>query len=217
MTTTKRRRTRPRSNWSEEDRQAWRDRKGADKAIANDAVVKAARALSERPDLIDAFREYAARVQAHRTLRNALALLGQNPSATRVKSAFFWAKEDRAVLKTAEPMRVIARRRGGKRVEEFEDPGTGETEEIDAGSWNGFTSERVFDVRDTVPKNRPCLHCGTHPGLRCPDSCDVYEPVRGPAPTREEVVELLNTVLRDEGGFAPEGLDEDLDGDEGDA
>ena len=216
MTTTKRRRTRPRARWSEEDKQAWRARKHQDKKIANDAVVTAARALSERPDLIDAFREYAARVQGHRTLRNTLAMLAQNPAATRVHSAFFWAKEDRAVVKTAEPMRVIARRRGGNKVEEFDNPETGETEEIDAGAWSGFTSERVFDIRDTTPKNRPCNHCGTHPGLRCPDSCLVYEPVRGTAPTRDEVLELLDQVLKDNIGFASEGLDGDEDGGEGD-
>ncbi|TMR99584.1 hypothetical protein [Nonomuraea basaltis] len=207
MTTTRHRRRRPRSGWSPGDKQAWRERKDRDKAIANDAVVTAARALSERADLLDAFREYAARVQAHRTLRNTLALLGQNPAATRVKSAFFWAKEDRAVLPTAEPMCIVARRRGGKKVEEFADPDTGETKEADAGDWTGFTSERVFDVRDTTPKNRPCDFCGTHPGLRCPDACPVYEPVRGPAPTRDEVHDLLDQVLKDDIGFYPADLD----------
>ncbi len=216
MTTIKRRRRRPRAGWNPGDKQAWRERKDLDKAIANDAVVKAARALSEHPELIDAFREYAVRVQAHRTLRNTLALLGQNPSATRVKSTFFWAKENRAVLETAEPMRIIARRRGGKRVEEFDDPKTGETEEVDAGAWTGFTSERVFDVRDTTPKNKPCPECGTHPGLRCPDSCAVYEIVRGQAPTRDEVLELLDQVLKDDVGFSPADLDdsESEDGDQ---
>ncbi|MFI9553649.1 hypothetical protein [Nonomuraea endophytica] len=208
MATTRRRR-RPRSGWSPGDKQAWRERKDADMAIAHDAVTKAARALSDRSDLIDAFREYASRVQAHRTLRNTLSLLGQNPYATRVKSAFFWAKDDRAVLATAEPMRVVARRRGGKRVEEYEDKETGETKEADAGQWTGFTSERVFDVRDTVPKNRPCDQCGTRVGLRCPDSCPVYEPARGPAPTRDEVHELLDQVLKDDVGFYPADLDGD--------
>ncbi|SDL75830.1 hypothetical protein SAMN05421874_128117 [Nonomuraea maritima] len=203
----RRRRTRPRASWTEAEKQVWRESKDADKKIVSDAVVMGARALSQRPDLIDAFREYAARVQGHRTLRNALAMLAQNPNATRVNSAFFWAKEDRAVLKTAEPMRVIARRRGGKKVEEFENKETGQTEEVDAGEWSGFTSERVFDVRDTVPKNRPCDHCGTHVGLRCPETCAVYEVVRGPAPTRDEVRELLDRVLKDDIGFFPADVD----------
>ncbi|MEV4079053.1 hypothetical protein AB0J43_02015 [Nonomuraea fuscirosea] len=85
--TTRRRRTRPRARWSEEDKQAWRARKHQDKQIAKDAVVTGARALSERPDLIEAFREYAARVKGHRTLRNALAMLAQNPPAAQLQSA----------------------------------------------------------------------------------------------------------------------------------
>lgn len=207
MPTTKRRHRRPRSNWTEADKALWRDRKQSDKATAKASVHAAAQVLALKPHLIKAFQEFAARVQGHRTLRNALAMFGQRPSALRVHSAFFWAKEDRAVLPSAEPICVIARRRGGKKVEEVDNPDTGETEEVDAGEWSGFTSERVFDVRDTVPKNRPCDHCGTHVGLRCPDSCPVYEPVRGPAPTLEDVVELLNQVLKDDGGFDPEGLD----------
>ncbi|WP_431928742.1 hypothetical protein [Nonomuraea jabiensis] len=216
MPTTKRRRRRPRSTWTEADKALWRDRKQSDKATANASVHGAAQVLALKPHLIEAFQEFAARVQGHRTLRNALAMFGQRPSALRVQSAFFWAKEDRAVLPSAEPICVIARRRGGKKVEEVDNPDTGETDEVNAGEWSGFTSERVFDVRDTVLKNRPCDHCGTHVGLRCPDSCPVYEPVRGPAPTREDVVELLNQVLKDDGGFDPEGLDGDEDGSESD-
>lgn len=201
MATVRQRRKRPRSNWSEEDKALWRSRKDADRGTANLSANAAAHALAENPNLILAFQEYAARVRAHRSLRNALAMFHQRPSAIRVNSAFFWAKEDREVLKAAEPICVIARRRGGKRVEEVENQQTGETEEADLGEWSGFTSERVFDVHDTVPKNRPCQHCGTPRGQRCPASCTVYEPVLGEKPTIGEIAELLDTMLREEGGF----------------
>lgn len=205
MATSKRRR-RPRSDWSEDEKQAWRDQKLADKQIANDAVEKAARALAQRPDLIDAFRALASRIQDGRSLRNALAVLGQRPDAIRVHSAMWWSREDRRVLPEATPIRVIARRRGGKRTEDVENKETGQTEEVGNGTWSGYTAERVFDVRDTVPRSKTC-RCGTEPGERCPDSCPVLAPVMGPIPTRQEVAELLDHVLREEGGFDPDLLD----------
>lgn len=197
---TTRRRRRPRADFTPEQRAEYRARKYADKQAAIAARENGAALLASRPELIDAFRVYASRVMGHRTLGNALGMMAQRPDAIRVNSAFFWAREGRAVLPQAKPMCVLARRRGNKIVER-ENPDTGETEETVEGKWSGWTSERVFDVRDTVPAKKPCQHCGTEPGQTCPDSCPVYEPVAGPAPTREEVADLLDTILREEGGF----------------
>ncbi|QFY09570.1 hypothetical protein GBF35_25570 [Nonomuraea phyllanthi] len=193
-------RRRPRADFTPEQRAAYGARKRADKQTAIAAREGAAALLAQRPALIDPFRVYASRVMGHRTLGNALGMMAQNPSATRVNSAFFWAKEGRAVLPGAAPICVLARRKGNKIVEE-ENPDTGETEETVQGKWSGWTAERVFDVRDTIPAKKPCQHCGTEPGGTCPASCAVYEPVAGPVPTREEVAELLDTILREEGGF----------------
>lgn len=199
-TTRKTKRRRPRADFTPEQREAWKARKHADKRAAIAAREGAAALLAQRSDLIDAFRVYASRVMDHRTLGNALGMMAQNPAATRVNSAFFWTREGRAVRPEAQPMCVLARRRGNKIVE-TENPDTGETEETVEGKWSGWTGERVFDVRDTVPAKKPCQHCGTEPGGTCPGSCAVYVPAAGPIPTREEVAELLDEILRDEGGF----------------
>lgn len=212
---------RPRADLTPEEREAYKARKQVDRQIAIAAREAGAAALSQSLTLIDGFRVYAARVMGHRTLGNALGMLVQNPKATRVNAAFFWAKEGRKVRPEAEAMRLLARRKGN-RIVESENPDTGETEQTIEGKWSGWTSERVFDVRDTVPK-KTCPHCGTAPGERCPDSCPVYEPVMGPLPTREEVVELLDSIMRDEGGFCLEFLEvedtedqDDADEDDGD-
>ncbi|MEV0149765.1 MULTISPECIES: hypothetical protein [unclassified Nonomuraea] len=199
-TTRRTKRRRPRANFTPEQRAEWSARKHADKQTAIAARESAAVLLAQRSDLIDAFRVYASRVMGHRTLGNALGMMAQNPAATRVNSAFYWAREGRGVRPEAKPMCVLARRKGNKIVEE-ENPDTGETEETVDGKWSGWTSERVFDVRDTVPAKKPCEHCGTEPGGSCPGSCAVYVSVAGPVPTREEVAELLDKILRDEGGF----------------
>ncbi|MEV0617655.1 hypothetical protein AB0I81_30340 [Nonomuraea sp. NPDC050404] len=199
--TTRRARKRPRADFTPEQRAAYAERKRADKATAIAYRESAAELLATNGfALIDAFRTYASRVMGHRTLGNALGMMAQRPDALRVNAALFWAKEGRAVRPDADPICVLARRKGNKIVEE-ENPDTGETEETVKGKWSGWTAERVFDVRDTVPAKEPCQHCGTAPGGTCPDSCAVYEPVFGPVPTREEVAELLDKMLRDEGGF----------------
>ncbi|MFF0770902.1 hypothetical protein ACFYUK_18600 [Nonomuraea wenchangensis] len=225
MSTTTRKRRRPRADFTPEQRAEWGERKRADKATAIAYRESAAALLAaEGFTLIDAFRTYASRVMGHRTLGNALSMIAQRPDAIRVNAAFFWAKEGRAVLPDAEPICILARRRGNRIVEE-ENPDTGETEETVKGKWSGWTSERVFDVRDTVPAKKPCQHCGTEPGQKCPDSCAVYEPVFGPVPTREEVADLLDKELREEGGFdlsyleaaadeAQDLLDDEPEGDE---
>ncbi|TDD30187.1 hypothetical protein E1286_46090 [Nonomuraea terrae] len=218
-TTTKRRR--PRADFTPEQREAYKARKQADKSAAIRARESAAALLSQRTELIDAFRVYASRVMDHRTLGNALGMMAQRPDATRVNSAFFWAREGRTVLPDANPICVLARRKGNRIVEE-ENPDTGEVEETVQGKWSGWTGERVFDVLDTVPAKKPCRHCGTAPGERCPGSCAVYVPVAGPLPTREEVADLLNEILREDGGFdlglyesmADEAADMDDEGDE---
>ncbi|WP_433235282.1 hypothetical protein ACQPYK_25075 [Streptosporangium sp. CA-135522] len=212
---------RPRADYTPEERAEYGARKQADKQIAIHSRESGAAALAQSSTLIDGFRVYAGRVMGHRTLGNALGMLVQNPQATRVNSAFFWGKEGRKVRPEAESMRLLARRKGNKIVES-ENADTGETEQTIEGKWSGWTSERVFDVRDTVPK-KTCPHCGTAPGDTCPDSCQVYVPVLGPVPTRDEVAELLDRILRDEGGFcldfldaesANEGEDADEDSDE---
>ncbi|MEQ4724704.1 hypothetical protein [Nonomuraea sp. B19D2] len=209
--TTRRTRRRPRANFTPEQRAEYAARKQADKQAAIAARESAAALLAQRPDLLDPFRIYASRVMGHRTLGNALGMMAQRPDAIRVNSAFFWAREGRAVRSEAQPMCVLARRKGNKIVES-ENPDTGETEETVEGKWSGWTAERVFDVRDTVPAKKPCEHCGTEPGGTCPGSCAVYVPVVGPVPTREEVAELLDEILRDEGGFDLDFLEAAADG-----
>ncbi|PRX66189.1 hypothetical protein B0I32_106325 [Nonomuraea fuscirosea] len=218
--TTRRTRKRPRANFTPEQRAEWAARKHADKQAAIAARENGAAVLASRPELIDMFRMYASRVMGHRTLGNALGMMAQRPDAIRVNSAFFWAKEGRTVLDEAKPLCVLARRRGNKIVAE-ENPDTGEVEETVQGKWSGWTAERVFDVRDTVPSKEPCPLCGGEAGQRCPDSCPVYDPVTGPLPSRDEVAELLDKILREEGGFdldfAEAARDEatDLEGEDG--
>ncbi|MEV4748973.1 hypothetical protein AB0K21_21565 [Streptosporangium sp. NPDC049248] len=211
---TKYTRKRPRADFTPEERAAYKALKAADKQAAIHAREVGAALLSQSSELIDAFRIYAARVMGHRTLGNALGMFAQNPRATRVDAAFFWVRQGRMVRKDAEPMLILARRKGN-RVEETTNEETGETEQTIEGKWSGWTGQRVFDIRDTVPKKNPCPHCGTQPGDTCPDSCQVYAPVTGPLPSREEVAELLDSILRDEGGFCLDFLDaEPLDGDD---
>lgn len=197
MATTRTRR-RP-SRLTAEQRAERAARRYADKQAAIAARENGAALLASRPELIDAFRVYASRVMGHRTLGNALGMMAQRPDAIRVNSAFFWAKEGRRVLPEAKPMCVLARRKGN-RIVERENPQTGEVEETIEGKWTGWTAERVFDVRDTVPKES-CPLCGGEAGERCPDTCPVYEPVAGPLPSREEVADLLDKILKDDGGF----------------
>ncbi|MFC7641545.1 hypothetical protein ACFQX6_11495 [Streptosporangium lutulentum] len=160
-------RKRPRADFTPEEREAYKARKQADKQIAIHAREVGAALLSQSVELIDGFRVYASRVMGHRTLGNALGMLAQNPQATRVNSAFFWGKEGRAVRKEAESIRVLAKRKGNKIVESTNET-TGETEQTVEGKWSGWTAERVFDVRDTVPNKKPCKHCGTEPGRPAP-------------------------------------------------
>lgn len=210
---------RPRADLTSEEREAYKQLKQADKQIAIAAREHGATLLAQSSKLIDVFRVYASRVIDHRSLGNALGMLTQNRHATRVNSALWWGKEGRKVRPEATPMRLLAKRKGNKIVESTNET-TGETEQTVEGKWSGWTAERVFDVRDTVPK-KTCIHCGTEPGGTCPEECAVYEPVAGPVPTREEVEELLDRILRDEGGFcldfllADEAKDEAGDEDDG--
>ncbi|GAA3144291.1 hypothetical protein GCM10010466_39260 [Planomonospora alba] len=181
-------------------------RKDAGRAAAHAGQMKAATALQQHPEMIDAFRVFAARMHPY-SIGNALRIFGQDPSATRADARFFWGGNDRRIREDAAPVWIYAPKVERTRKEEVTDPKTGQTETVEE-HYSTWPVEDVYPASATVPKNGPCIFCGTDEGGTCPPGCAVMQPVAGPIPSRDDVVEVLHKTLKAVGGFDASGLDE---------
>ncbi|MEV1167435.1 hypothetical protein [Nonomuraea sp. NPDC049784] len=189
-----------------EELAAWQAHKDAGRATAKSVEIQVAAAMAANPETIDGFRLFCARMDVY-SIRNAMRIFGQNPKATHVQPRFFWGGYGRAIADDAAAIWIMAPKVERKRTKEVENPKTGEAETVEE-SYKFWPVEDVFPASATVPKNGPCPFCDTQEGQRCPDTCPVMMPQAGRVPSREDVADALDRVLRQIGGFDPSVLDE---------
>lgn len=178
---------------------AWQARKDAGRATAKTGEVQVAAAMAANPELIDGFRLFCARMGFY-SIRNCLRIFAQDPKATQVQPRFFWGGYGRAIADDAAGIWIMAPKVERTRTKEVENPKTGDAETVEE-SYKFWPVEDVFPASATVPKNGPCTFCDTEEGQRCPDSCPVMMPQSGRIPSREDVADALDRVLRQIGGF----------------
>ncbi len=184
-----------------EELAAWQARKDNGRAAAKSAEVQIAAAIRDKPELIDGFRAFCARMNPY-SIRNCLRIFGQNPEATHVQPRFFWGGYGRAIIDDNAAVWIMAPKVERTKTKEVENPRTGQVEEVE-DTYKFWPVEDVYPASATVPKNGPCPFCNGPEGERCPDWCAVMQPQAGSAPSREDVAEALNAVLKQIGGFDP--------------